>query len=236
MVFENDRVRVYRGIVDDGRKPVLLKTTTAAGSDSRGLDRLRREYELLASLTCPGVTRPHALLERGSLLVLVHEDNGGALLDTFIGSQPCPLATFFPLALSLVQTLECLHEQRVVHRNIQPRSILVGPAPETVQLTDFAFASRVNREQAPLSPVDGIEGSLPCLAPEQTGRMNRAVDYRTDFYALGATFYELLSGQRPFTATDTLELVHCHLARQPRPLRSIVATIPKSLAAIVAKL
>ena len=235
LIFAGADARLYRAIADDG-KPVLLKTVGAGEPPARDLERLRREYELLSSLNCPGVPRAHALLDQGGALVLIHQDGGGELLEKLIGGQPCSLTLFFRLALSLVSTLECLHRNRVVHRNIQPRSILFDASSGNVQLINFEFASRVGSEQAPLSSPEEIEGSLPYLAPEQTGRMNRAVDYRADFYALGITFYELLTGLRPFVAGDALEMVHCHLARSPRPLTSIIASMPEPLSAIVSKL
>jgi PAS domain S-box-containing protein len=228
--------RLYRALAGDGLKPVLLKTTGSGNPRARDLDRLRHEYELLSDLNCPGVPRVHALIEQGGTVVLVHEDGGGDLLERVIDGRPGSLTMFFPLALSLVATLECLHRHRVVHRNIQPRSILYDPSSGATQVINFELASRIGRDQAPLGSAEEIEGSLPYLAPEQTGRMNRTVDYRADFYALGITFYELLTGQKPFAAGDALEMVHCHLARAPRPLTSIVASMPRPLSAIVLKL
>ena len=228
--------RLYRALADDGLTPVLLKTTGPGEPRARDLDRLRHEYELLSGLSCPGVPRAHALIDQGGTMVLVHEDGGGDLLERVIDGRPGSLAMFFPLALSLVATLECLHRHRIVHRNIQPRSILYDPSSGRTQLINFELASSIGRDQAPLGSAEEIEGSLPYLAPEQTGRMNRTVDYRADFYALGITFYELLTGQKPFVAGDALEMVHCHLARSPRPLTSIVASMPRPLSAIVLKL
>jgi PAS domain S-box-containing protein len=236
LVHADDEARLYRGVAEGAQQPVLLKTAEDA-SDPRSRERLKHEYELLAGMDCAGTPRPYALIEEADkTLVLVHEDIGGDLLDSLIDGQPCPLTVFFPLALSLVETLECLHRVKVVHRNIRPLSILRNPSNGRVQLIDFTRASRLDREQVPLTSPDKLEGSLPYLAPEQTGRMNRAVDYRADFYALGVTFYELLTGQKPFVAKDALEMVHAHLARPPRPPQSLVASLPQPLSDIVLKL
>ena len=226
--------RLYRARAD-GRS-VLIKTTLTDTPDAREVYRLRREHELLASLSCPGVPRVREMYEKGGCAALVFDDRGAEPLQHLITGQPWSLPAFLPLALSLVSTLECLHRNQVVHRNIQPSSILFNRVAGEVELIHFQFASRVSREHAALGAAEEIEGVLAYLAPEQTGRMNRAVDYRADFYALGVVFYELLTGQRPFEAADALEMVHCHLARTPRSPSSIVAGIPEPLSAIVMKL
>jgi PAS domain S-box-containing protein len=228
--------RLYRALADDGRRTVLLKTAAGDAPDARECDRLRREYEFLAGLACPGVPRAQGILETAVSPVLVLEDRGGDLLESLMSGEPWPLPMFFPLALSLVSALECLHRNHVVHRNIQPLSILFNQAEGEAHLINFQFASRVSREHAALGAVEEIEGVLAYLAPEQTGRMNRAVDYRADFYSLGVIFYELLTGRQPFAAADALEMVHCHLARAPRALTSVVAAIPEPLSAIVLRL
>ncbi|MDO9352660.1 MAG: AAA family ATPase, partial [Solirubrobacteraceae bacterium] len=178
----------------------------------------------------------YALLDDGASLVLVHEDIGGASLDTLLAGEPCGLAHFFRIALALVEALEVVHAQRIVHRDIKPHNIIVNAETGQVQLIDFGLASQIVRERAEMRPPEQLEGTLSYLAPEQTGRMNRAVDYRADFYALGVTLYELLTGRLPFVARDALELLHCHLARMPRPPQELAPSCPAPLGAIVMKL
>ncbi|HSI61256.1 MAG TPA: AAA family ATPase [Ideonella sp.] len=228
------RVRLYRAMAPDGATAVLLKTPASDPPDPAESEPLRREHELLLRLACTGVPRALALLEHRGAPVLVLEDIGAELLQPESG--PMALAAFFPLALSLAEALECLHRQHVTHRNIQPAGLLRNAATGQAQLLDFSRASMLDREQVPLISPDQLEGALAYLAPEQTGRMNRLVDYRADFYALGATFHELLTGRPPFVADDALEMVHCHLARAPGPLRALRPELPEPLSQIVLKL
>jgi predicted ATPase/signal transduction histidine kinase/DNA-binding response OmpR family regulator/HPt (histidine-containing phosphotransfer) domain-containing protein/tRNA A-37 threonylcarbamoyl transferase component Bud32 len=238
VLHEDERTCVYRGTDAVGRA-VILKTPAQPLPEPRQIARLRAEHDLLASLDCVGVPRPLALIAQERSLVLVVEDIGGLALDRLIEqavAQRPDLGSFFPVALALADALECIHRARVVHRDIKPGNIIVNPHTGQVQLIDFGLASRLTREQPQIKAADRLEGSLPYLAPEQTGRMNRAVDYRADFYSLGITFHQMLSGELPFAANDALEWVHCHIARTPRSLASRLPSIPVPLSDLVAKL
>jgi len=236
LLHESPQTVVYRGFDrhDDAR--VILKTPADPSPDAPSLLRLRHEYAVLADIGCPGVPSVHGLHAHDGSLVLVHEDIGGELLDTLIRDAPLAPAAFFPIARSLAETLECIHRLRIIHRDIKPQNIVVNVATGQVQLIDFGLACRHARVEARLQPPERLEGTLPYLAPEQTGRMNRAVDCRADLYSLGATFYELLTGQAPFAAEDALELLHCHLTRAPRPPNLLQPNIPQALSDIVLKL
>src|ERR1700704_2735561 len=129
-----------------------------------------------------------------------------------------------------------LHQRNLVHKDIKPANILVNGATDEVRLTGFGIASRLVRERQSPHPPETIAGTLAYMAPEQTGRMNRSIDSRSDLYALGVTFYQMLTGTLPFTATDPMEWVHCHLARRPVPPAERVKEIPGALSAIVMKL
>jgi PAS domain S-box-containing protein len=232
-IADQEDVRLDRARTHEAVDSVLLKTT---GNSVRSRERLRREFELLSRLACPGLPQAYGLIEHDDNLVLILEDIGGDLLERQGPVQPFPLSTFFPVARSLTSTLEYLHSQQIVHRNLNPMSVIHNPASGGVQLIDFSLASPLDRERVPLTSADQLEGSLPYLAPEQTGRMNRVVDYRADFYSLGVTFYELLTGHRPFEAEDALGMVHCHLARFPRAPHAVAPGIPEILSTIVLKL
>ena len=232
---EDADCRLYRAIDPERHVPVLLKRPGLAISYAPGLARMRFEYEILTGLDCPGVQRAYALLVEGEGPAIVAEDIGGQLLTSLIDGAPWSLSTFLPVALTLVDTLEHFHRRRIIHRDITPQNILVNVTSCRTQLIDFSRASRLSREHPNLAPPDHVEGTLTYLAPEQTGRMNRVVDYRADFYALGVLFYELTTGSPPFVARDALEMVHCHLARQPRR-PSEIAHMPGPLADIILKL
>src|SRR5271168_2446440 len=146
------------------------------------------------------------------------------------------VAAFLRIAVPLATAIGRLHGRGLVHKDLKPANILVETASGSVWLTGFGIASRLPRERQAPAPPEVIAGTLAYMAPEQTGRMNRSVDSRSDLYALGVTFYEMLTGQLPFTAADPMEWVHCHIARQPLPPGERVAGLPGPLSAIVMKL
>src|SRR5258707_4596295 len=168
-------------------------------------------------------------------MTLVLEDPGGAPLDRLLG-RPLDVSPFLRIAIPLAGALRRVHERDLIHKDIKPANILVDAASGGVWLTGFGIASRLPRERQAPAPPEMIAGTLAYMAPEQTGRMNRSVDSRSDLYALGVTFYEMLTGTLPFTAADPMEWVHCHIARQPVPPDERVAGIPRPLSAIVTKL
>jgi serine/threonine protein kinase len=143
---------------------------------------------------------------------------------------------FLHIAVALSAALNRLHERGLIHKDIKPTNVLVNAATGQVWLTGFGIASRLPRERQPLEPPEFIAGTLAYMAPEQTGRMNRSVDHRSDLYALGVTLYEMLTGGLPFTAADPMEWVHCHIARQPAPPSERSDECPGPVSAIILKL
>ena len=146
--------------------------------------------------------------------MLVVDYTGGEPLDRLIG-QPMEIGQFLRLAVALSAALGRLHARGLIHKDIKPANVLVDSATGQVWLTGFGIASRLPRERQSPEPPEFIAGTLAYMAPEQTGRMNRSIDSRSDLYSLGVTFYEMLTGSLPFTASDPMEWVHCHIARQP---------------------
>jgi PAS domain S-box-containing protein len=225
-------IALYRGS-GDGLAPILL---VAAEETSLGcVERLQHEYALKAELDADWAARPVALTHYNDRMTLVLEDPGGALVDRLLG-RPLDVSHFLRIAIPLAGALRQMHERGLIHKDIKPANILVDAASGGVWLTGFGIASRLLREHQAPSPPEVIAGTLAYMAPEQTGRMNRSVDSRSDLYALGVTFYEMLTGQLPFTAADPMEWVHCHVARQPVPPNERVAGVPGPLSAIVMKL
>ena len=159
--------------------------------------------------------------------MLVLEDPGGEPLDRLVG-QPLELTRFLRLAIGLSAALGKLHQRGLIHKDIKPANILVDSATGDVWLTGFGIASRLPRERQAPEPPEVIAGTLAYMAPEQTGRMNRSIDSRSDLYSLGVTFYEMLTGVLPFTAADPMEWVHCHIARQPAPPEEWVKDVSRS--------
>jgi serine/threonine protein kinase len=225
-------IALYRGS-GNGLAPILL---VAAEETSLGcVARLEHEYALKCELEADWAARPVALMHCNDRMMLVLADPGGAPLDRLLG-RPLDVLHFLGIAIPLAGALRHVHERGLIHKDIKPENILVDAASGGVWLTGFGIASRLPREHQALAPPEVIAGTLAYMAPEQTGRMNRSVDSRSDLYALGVTFYEMLTGQLPFTAADPMEWVHCHIARQPVPPNGRVAGVPGPLSAIVMKL
>ncbi len=225
-------VAVHRGS-GNGLAPILL---VAADESSPGcVERLEHEYALKAELDANWAARPVALTRYNGGMALVLEDPGGTPADRLLG-RPLDVSHFLRIAIPLAGALRHVHERGLIHKDIKPANILVDSASGGVWLTGFGIASRLPRERQAPAPPEVIAGTLAYMAPEQTGRMNRSVDSRSDLYALGVTFYELLTGTLPFTAADPMEWVHCHIARQPVPPNERGAGVPGPLSAIVMKL
>src|SRR6202790_1213099 len=225
-------IALYRGS-GNGLPPILL---VAAGEASlSAVERLQHEYALKAELDAGWSVRPVALTHYNHGMALMLEDPGGEPLDRLLG-RPLDVSHFLRIAIPLAVALRQVHERGLIHKDIKPANILVDAANGGVWLTGFGIASRLPREHQPPAPPEVIAGTLAYMAPEQTGRMNRSVDSRSDLYALGVTFYEMLTGTLPFKAADPMEWVHCHLARQPVPPHERAASVPAPLSAIVMKL
>jgi len=218
----------------DGQS-VILKTPAVLTPGPRERERYRREFAILRRLKdVRGITQAHScelIFERP---VLHLEQVEGLPLSELVG-RPLALDWFLEIAISLATTLGEIHHHHVIHKDLQPANILVEPSGRA-RLTDFGAATLQQREHLEATPTDLLEGTLAYMSPEQTGRMNRALDYRTDFYSLGVTFYTLLTGTRPFHGRDALEWFHAHLAHSPRPPHELVTSLPPALSAIVMRL
>ncbi|HYO53325.1 trifunctional serine/threonine-protein kinase/ATP-binding protein/sensor histidine kinase [Archangium sp.] len=200
------------------------------------LARLRYGYELSAQLNLPGVVNVLELTRQGNSLVVVMEDFGGRPLRNLLGAGPLPVQQALRIALRVAKTLGELHGQRVVHKDVTPSNILVNGQTGEVKLANFDIASRLAAETSGPTHPHGLNGELAYISPEQTGRMNRGVDYRSDFYSLGVTLYEMLTGQVPFTDKDSISLVYSHLAVEPLPPDQLRPELPPTLSAMVMKL
>ncbi|HSV23136.1 MAG TPA: serine/threonine-protein kinase, partial [Xanthobacteraceae bacterium] len=198
---------------DDNRSAVLVVLPAAEHPSPSSLGRLTHEYGLKDELDGPWAVRPLDLVREGGRTVLVLEDAGGEPLDRVLGA-PIEVGRFLRLAVGIAMALGKLHQRGLVHKDIKPANIFLNDATGEVRLTGFGIASRLSRERQAAKPPEALTGTLAYMAPEQTGRMNRSVDSRSDLYALGVTFYQMLTGALPFSAADPTEWVHCHLAKQ----------------------
>ena len=199
------------------------------------LARLAHEFALRDQLNGAWAVRPKQLSWADGRIVLVLEDPGGEPLERLTGA-PMEAGNVLRLAVGIAAALGKLHQAGLVHKDVKPAHILVNCAHAEVRLTGFGIASRLPRERQPPEPPETIAGTLAYMAPEQTGRMNRSIDSRSDLYAFGVTLYQMLTGTLPFMATDPMEWVHCHVARKPMSPGTRVKTVPPGLSALVMKL
>ncbi|WP_437539212.1 ATP-binding sensor histidine kinase [Sorangium sp. So ce726] len=234
-LHEGQRVSLLRAVRSADGLPVVLKVPDSRRSRPQDIERLKNEYAIGKLLDHEAAVAPLALETHEGLPALVMEDFGGESLDHLIGA-PMDAERFLELAVRIAACVAVIHERDILHKDLKPQNILVNTATGQLKLADFGLASRLSREQPPAGPSRLIEGSLPYLSPEQTGRMNRGIDSRADLYALGVTFYEMLTGRLPFEAQDPLEWVHCHVARLPPAPSALVPELPEVLSALVLKL
>ena len=216
---------VYRARRSADNAPVVLKVLREEYPPLEEIARFRREYEMTRQLNpstssgqgVEGVITVYGLETHQHTFVMALEDFGGESLTRLLPTHPFQLDEFLRLAIRITEILGQIHQRHVMHKDLNPSNIVWNPATDQLKIIDFGISTELSREQPEIRNPEMLEGTLAYLSPEQTGRMNRAIDYRTDFYSLGVTFYHLLTGQLPFQTEDTLELVHCHLAQMPIP-------------------
>ncbi|WNG43954.1 AAA family ATPase [Archangium minus] len=235
-LFTSAKSLIYRATRTADARPVILKVLNTEFPSTEQVARLHREYRLTRELAMEGIIEVLALERFGTSVAIVLEDFGAESLVRILKGRPMELPRFLELALRLAEFLGRVHRRHVIHKDINPSNIIWNPSTDELKLIDFGIATELSHEAPAVFGPKGLEGSLPYVSPEATGRMNRSIDYRTDFYSLGVTFYELLTGQLPFTATDPMELVHCHIARVPVPPRELVPGIPAVVSDIVLRL
>ncbi|HEY9887235.1 MAG TPA: serine/threonine-protein kinase, partial [Candidatus Obscuribacterales bacterium] len=233
---------VYRAEDVASGQAVAIKILRREFPRFSDLVQFRNQFAIARLVAQPEVVRPYQLLPYRHGYALVMEHFGDTSLKQWLdhrqahGQGALPVADVLAIARQLTDALDGLFQQHIIHKDIKPSNILIETATGQVKLTDFSIATRLPRETTTLPPGEMLEGTLTYISPEQTGRMNRGIDYRTDYYSLGVTLYELLTGQPPFTAPTPMALVYCHIAKQPPPLTEVNPAVPDAVAAIVRKL
>jgi serine/threonine protein kinase len=230
-IHRGRRYSIYRVREADGATRVIKLVRPGGGADA-SLAMLRHEGEVLASLAIPGVVRAFGLTEVEGAPALILEDAGPQSLRAFLRHRPLGVPAFLACAIQLADGLDRLHEARVIHRDVNATNVVVGEDGRPT-LVDFRLATSVAGAEG---SVRELEGVLDAIAPEQTGRLGRAVDHRADLYALGATLYEMLTGAPPFSSSDAAEVVHMHLARPPPPPAERNGAAPPILGELVLRL
>jgi PAS domain S-box-containing protein len=234
-LYESLYSLVYRGCDKSGESAVLKMLKDPYPPPER-LAGFKREYELTRSLNVAGAVRALALESDGQRPVMILEDFGGDSLERLGLAGRIELAEFLKLAISVTEILGDIHAVNIIHKDINPSNILFNPTTGEVKIIDFGISTVLSRENSAFRSPNVLEGTLIYISPEQTGRMNRAIDWRSDFYSLGVTLYKLLTGCEPFESADPLELVHSHIAKQPRPPHVVKSDIPLAVSDIILRL
>jgi PAS domain S-box-containing protein len=227
--------RAWRRGADGNRSPILVVLPAAEHPPPATVNRLSHEYGLRDDLDGAWAARPLELGRRGGRTILVLEDPGGEPLERLL-SAPMEVGSFLRIAIGIASALGKLHQRGLVHKDLKPANILVNCADGRVRLTGFGIASRLPRERQAPEPPGSIAGTLAYMAPEQTGRMNRSIDSRSDLYAFGITLYQMLTGRLPFTASDPMEWIHCHIARQAVAPAEWAKNAPPPVSQVIMKL
>lgn len=247
-IYESVHSLVYRGIREESHQPVILKVLKQDYPTPSELIRYKQEYKITRNLNLDGVVKAYGLEPIERTLVIILEDFGATSLnllkeekESFYPSPIFSLPEFLKLAIKITEILGTIHNSNVIHKDINPSNIVLNPVTGQIKIIDFGISTLITRSNPTLKNPNVLEGTLAYISPEQTGRMNRSLDYRTDFYSLGVTFYELLTGKLPFETNDPLELVHCHIAQHQIPPHQLVESksgtaIPKTVSNIVMKL
>ncbi len=232
---------VYRAEREADGEPVVLKTLLGPYPGKQDVAELRREYQLTRSLRddVEGVICVHSLVAYGSGNLAIEMEPFGislAELMTQRGGRPLEPERLLAIAAALARILGRVHERDVVHKDVVPRNVLLEPATDQLRLIDFGIASELDRERQSVTLSRRLEGSLPYISPEQTGRMNRDLDYRSDYYSLGVTLFELATGRLPFAADSALEWVHRHISQPAPTAHAVSPAVPEALSCVIAKL
>ena len=241
-IYESNHSLIYRGLHPINQETLILKVLNKEYPTPEEKAEFSREFEITRRIAVDGIIKAVSLEEYKNTLVMVLEDFGGESIAKIIAANHAAnhhffeLADFFTISLQISEILGQIHQQFFIHQNINPSNILWNKQAKLVQIIDLGAASELSSETATIDNSDLLQGTLHYISPEQTGRMNRKIDYRTDMYSLGVVFYEMLTGQLPFQTRDPMELIHCHMAIVPPPAHHLNPGIPEVLSTIILKL
>lgn len=236
LLYDGENSRIYRAELADTHAPVILKVLRSDNPTPRQRIQFYNEYDFTRDLTITGVRSAcgQTIIERHDALILHYVD--GCTLKEWMTHTLRPFSDLLRVAIRIAQILGEIHQHHLIHKDINSQNILIHPERQSVTIIDFGIASKVSLKMPHIGHPDMLEGTLAYISPEQTGRMNRVVDERTDLYSFGVTLYEMFTTHLPFETDDPMELVHAHLAKPPTPPNQIQPDLPDALARILLKL
>ncbi|NES88609.1 MULTISPECIES: protein kinase domain-containing protein [Okeania] len=235
-LYRGNNSIIYRALQQSDRTLVLLKTQISEYPAPEEIARIRHEYNILKNLNFEGIVKSIDLTHQEYRLILILEYFNSLSLKQHITDSLIAIPQFINIAIQLSDTLDKIHQQQIIHKDIKPHNILIDPTTQKIKIIDFSIATRLKTETQAIINPSYIEGTLAYISPEQTGRMNRCIDYRSDFYSLGVTFYQMLTKQLPFYSNDPMEVIHSHIAKTPISPHQINPEIPIAISLIVIKL
>jgi len=235
-IYESNNSIVYRANRLQDNQPLILKVFKRDYPSLEELTRYRQEYEIIKSVNLPNIIKAYGLEKYKNTFVLLIEDFGGESLTIHLKENSFNNFKILDILILITEALRQIHSHNLIHKDINPSNIVFNAATGQIKIIDFGISTQLTQDNTSLKNPSSLEGTLAYMSPEQTGRINRNIDYRTDFYSLGVTFYELLTKRLPFDTNDLLELVHCHIAREPLSPFEINPEIPPILSDIVTKL
>ena len=235
-IYHSERSLLYKAQRRDSSTPLAIKTIASAHPASHELASLKYEQEMLNLFDFPGIIRFIEVQKTGNNLAIVMEHGGISMADNLNDRGELPLKQFFDISIQIIEAIGEIHNKNIIHKDINPDNIVINPKTGRIKIIDFGISSRLSREKQELDIANKLEGSLPYISPEQTGRMNRDLDYRTDFYSLGITFFKILTNNFPLIGKDIMGWVYAHLSQKPRSLNEFREDIPPALDDIVRKL
>jgi PAS domain S-box-containing protein len=236
-IYESSISNIYRAVRGDEKEPVVLKMLKEDYPTPDKIVHYKQEYRITRALEeLSGVIRVYELEKHQNGLVMILEDFGAKSLNILMNSTNYSLEESLVIAIQVCVSLGEIHSANVIHKDINPSNIVMNPVSGQLKIIDFGIATGLAHENTLLVNPKILDGTLAYMSPEQTGRMNRPIDYRSDYYSLGVTLFELFSGRLPFETIDPLELVHCHIARTPKPPHEFKSQIPEAISNIILKL
>ncbi len=236
-IYNGPSTLIYRAKRDKDDNPVIIKLLKKEYPTPLELSHFQHEYEILTSINgAKGIVKTYDILDYWNSKAIVMEDIGGESLENLIKKSKITLKSFLVIGIKLCDIIESIHKNNIIHKDIKPQNILLNTQTGEVELIDFSISTRLLKDNQEIVEPGSLEGTLQYISPEQTGRMNRSIDYRTDFYSLGVTFYEMLTGRLPFDSNDPMELVHAHIAKIPVPPHTVKSDIPEVVSKIILKL
>ncbi|MEB3217236.1 MAG: serine/threonine-protein kinase PknK, partial [Nostocales cyanobacterium 94392] len=243
-IYSSSQTIIYRGVRKKDQTPVIIKLMGIEHPTSQQIIQFRHQYLITQNLNVPGIIKSYSLEKYGTSYAFVMEDFGGiSLADEMdnwdaqkIRHQPNFIKYFLDIAIKIASALDQLHGHHIIHKDIKPDNILINPLTKQVKITDFSLASILPREVKFITNPDSLEGTLAYISPEQTGRMNRGIDYRSDYYSLGVTLFELLTGELPFNDKNPLDLIYSHISKQPPIDKVIKSNINSKVSEIISNI